>query len=104
MRKRKNNSNPDSREYGTPGGNDTDDYIYLLSVDEADALDKNVLKAGQWYDMANQWWWLRSPGKRQSDAVYILGKAANLMGNGVHYSMGVRPVNRVRYAGSTADL
>ena len=32
-----------------------DDYIYLLSVDEADALDKNVLKAGQWYDMANQW-------------------------------------------------
>ena len=29
------NINPDNSEYGTPGGNDTDDYIFQLSVEEA---------------------------------------------------------------------
>ena len=32
------NVTPDSIEYGTDGGNDTYDYIYLLSVDEATML------------------------------------------------------------------
>ena len=45
-------------------------------------------------------WWLRSPGKRQDKAVYILGKSANLMGNEVDYSFGVRPAIRVRYSDS----
>ena len=36
------NVTPDSVEYGTDGGGDTDDHIYLLSVDEANALDDNV--------------------------------------------------------------
>ena len=56
------NVNPDNSEYGTPGGNDTDDYIYLLSADEANALDRKVLKCGYWYALKNQWWWLRTPG------------------------------------------
>lgn len=68
---RTHNTTPDNTEYGTPGGNDTDDYIFLLSVDEANALDDKVLKCGSWYDMKNQWWWLRSPGTNQSYTTYV---------------------------------
>jgi hypothetical protein len=93
------NINPDNREYGTPGGNDTDDHIFLLSVDEANVLDKKVRHCGYWYGMDHQWWWLRSPGNKQDQAVYILGRAANLMGTDVDQSRGVRPAIRVRYSG-----
>ncbi len=65
------NINSDNKEYGTPGGDDTDDYIFLLSVDEANALDSKVLRCGYWYDMDNQWWWLRSPGVNDSYAAYV---------------------------------
>ena len=68
------NINADSSEYGTDGGGDTDDYIYLLSVDEANALDNSMRKCGYWYDgMDYQWWWLRSPGVN-SDYVTYVGK------------------------------
>ncbi len=65
------NSNPPSAKFGTPGGEDTDDYIFLLSVDEANALDSQVRKAGYWYDMNDQWWWLRSPGANESYIAYV---------------------------------
>ena len=65
------NINPDNEKYGTSGGNDTDDYIFLLSVDEANALDNNVEKCGSWYGMDNQWWWLRSPGVNKSYTAYV---------------------------------
>ena len=65
------NINADSAEYGTDGGNDTDDYIYLLSVDEANALDNRVRKCGIWYDLNYQWWWLRSPGVNTDYATYV---------------------------------
>ena len=65
------NINPANRENGTPGGNDTDDHIFLLSVDEANAIDNKVRRCGYWYDMDNQWWWLRSPGANESYAAYV---------------------------------
>ena len=63
--------NADSAEYGTDGGDDTDDYIYLLSVDEANALDKSVRKCGRWYGLDRQWWWLRSPGVNIDYVTYV---------------------------------
>ena len=48
-------------------------------------------------------WWLRSPGKAQDKAVYILGTAVNYMGNDVDHALGVRPAIRVRYAEQTAE-
>ena len=65
------NITPANEEYGTPGGSDTDDYIFLLSLEEANALDDKVKKCGQWYDMDNQWWWLRSTGANGSYAAYV---------------------------------
>ena len=65
------NVTPDSIEYGTDGGGDTDDYIYLLSVDEANALDDSVRKCGSWYELTYQWWWLRSPGVNIDYVTYV---------------------------------
>ena len=48
-------------------------------------------------------WWVRSPGKRQHDAVYIGLRSPNLMGNTVNYRLGVRPAIRVRYSDQPAD-
>ena len=70
---------------------DTDDKVYLFTYSESKTLSDDIRGCG-----IN--WWLRSPGKKQSDAVYILGRSANLMGNDVHYSLGVRPVIKVRYS------
>ncbi|MBO4904116.1 MAG: hypothetical protein J5367_02730 [Lachnospiraceae bacterium] len=65
------NINPDNSEYGTDAGNDTDDHIFLLSVDEANALDKKVRHCGYWYGMNHQWWWLRSPGVNTHYTAYV---------------------------------
>ena len=43
-------------------------------------------------------WWVRSPGKKQNKAVFILGRSADLMGNEVDYLFGIRPAIRVRYS------
>ena len=50
------NSNLKNPDFNTSGGNDTEDYIYLLSIAEAKALD-NSIRAN------SSWWWLRSPGR-----------------------------------------
>ena len=50
-------SNPDNPQYNTPGGNDTDDRIFLLSIDEAEKYFKDDTDR-----TAGIWWWLRSPG------------------------------------------
>jgi hypothetical protein len=67
-----NNNNP---EYGTPGGNDTTDFVFLLSIDEAKLYfsDDNsriaYVKKG-WYLPRS--WWLRSPGQSASSAAFVL--------------------------------
>ena len=77
-------------------GNNTDDKVYLFSYTEAMAVSDDTRDCG--ID-----WWLRAPGKRQEDAVYIGLRSPNLMGNSVHYRMGVRPSIRVRYSDQAAD-
>ena len=76
--------------YETDCGNDTDDKVYLFSYTESNTVSDDVRDCG-----IN--WWLRSPGRSQTDAVYILGRSANLMGNDVDYSFGVRPAIKVRF-------
>ena len=66
----------DNSEYKTPGGSDTDDHIFLLSLDEASVLDKTVRHCGYWYGMDHQWWWLRSPGANADYTAYV-GKGNN---------------------------
>lgn len=96
---------PANAEHGTPGGEDTDDYIFLLSVDEANALDSKVRRAGYWYGQENQWWWLRSPGANKSYIAYagtkknIVDSSGDVAGNACG---GVRPALNLSFAGHTA--
>ena len=74
------NQNPNNPEYGTKGGNATQDKIFALSIDEAEKYfgsnddrmagpTEYALKNGAstFYDLSLStevmgWWWLRSPG------------------------------------------
>ena len=90
------NKNPDNQWYGTVGGEETRDKIFLLSVDEAvckyfgyssrllynksknqrywfSRKDENNIKriAKRPDESWNTWWWLRTPGRDGVKAVYI---------------------------------
>ena len=82
----KNNANP---EFGTNGGNDTDDYIFLLSIEEAQALD---YRAATYGDDA-YWWWLRSPGCVDIDGAGINADGSISIGGLDKYRVdgGLRP-------------
>ncbi|WP_099205779.1 DUF6273 domain-containing protein [Scatolibacter rhodanostii] len=97
------NQNLDNPWYGSRGGDDTTDNVFLLSLEEAackyfgdssanlyhkgknqrywfERKDKNngkrlaMLQDNDW----NWWWWLRSPGRVNVKAVYIHGTDGNI--------------------------
>lgn len=111
--------NPNNPEYGTIGGNDTTDKVFLLSLDEVMNPDygfssnysewsktrwaKNTDYAkmqgaythnGGKYDSGeydgNSWWWLRSPGDDSSRAA-IVNVYGNVHRSGFNGSHAVRP-------------
>lgn len=104
------NKNLNNQWYGTNGGVDTQDYIFLLSLEEVctyfgDSLSK-LHNRGEnqryWYQRKDEnnskrlarlhgkqgswWWWLRSPGRDGVKAVYIFGTDGNIgvHGNNIH--------------------
>ncbi|GAB6110024.1 DUF6273 domain-containing protein [Fusibacter bizertensis] len=96
------NRNLDNQWYGTNGGVDTTDYVFLLSLEEVcryfgDSLSKleNPKKNQRyWFERKDEnntkrlarllgkegawWWWLRSPGRVGVKAVYIFGTDGNI--------------------------
>lgn len=71
----------DNDEYGTQGGNDTTDKLFLLSAEEVEQYfdsDSSRMVSPTWYaeryginvnsNYGTSWWWLRTPGNLQ-DAV-----------------------------------
>lgn len=71
----------DNDEYGTQGGNDTTDKLFLLSAEEVEQYfdsENNRVLHPTWYaeryginvnsKYSSSWWWLRTPGNLQ-DAV-----------------------------------
>ena len=86
-------SNSENPVYHTEGGYDTDDQVFLLSIDEANkyfASDAARITKPTAYansngalkdDRGNCWWWLRSPGNDQTGA-------AGVGGSGVVRSLG----------------
>jgi hypothetical protein len=103
------NKNPDNPWYGTKGGEDTKDRIFLLSLEEvafkyfgdsSSLLFKPRLNQRYWFerkDVNNPkrvarledeggicWWWLRSPGRVNIKAVYIHGDGnIGIQGNNI---------------------
>lgn len=88
--------NEDNKEWGTRGGNDTEDRIFLLSTEEvkhylpSDAACRARLVNGD----QTWWWWLRSPGGEEIFAVRICDDGVLYNTYGVYVYMkrgGVRP-------------
>lgn len=99
-------STPDNGEYGTSGGADTEDRIFLLSAEEAkhylpmDADRKVLLSSyaaynGEAYGQPNDGrygWWLRSPGASQTRAALVMNGEINGEGESVvKFNVGIRP-------------
>ncbi len=74
-------SNANNPFYGTEGGNDTTDFVYLLSL--SDIVNKSYGFPTAYYcESASRqvvptdsedtnWWWLRSPGRSSNSAAYV---------------------------------
>ena len=104
------NKNPDNQWYGTKGGTDTQDSIFLLSIEETvcryfgdsssklyspgknqrywfERKDKNNSKRIARLEKRKEgswWWWLRSPGRVSIKAVYIHGDGnIGIQGNNI---------------------
>lgn len=84
-------------KYSTDPGNATTDKIFLLSVKEAEKYFSSVSArqckptkyaiangASVIYNNGNCWWWLRSPGSRQSNAARV-----NIVGSVYYYGSSV---------------
>lgn len=105
--------NVDNPTYRTEGGNDTEDYIFLLSLAEAEkyfADDKArrvfptdyaiAQKVYVWDRLGITWWWLRSPGNINSNAADV-NAVGSLYYKGIYVydaRRGVRPALRIKIA------
>lgn len=55
--------NSDNAKYGTDGGKNTTDKVFLLSIDEVNKyFSSNIEREATLSDGMSGWWWLRSPG------------------------------------------
>ncbi len=101
------NKNPDNPWYGATGGADTQDRIFLLSLEEAvcqyfgdssanlinrranqrywfQRKDPNNFRRSATSEGYSWWWWLRSPGRNNVKAVYIHGDGnIGIQGNNI---------------------
>ena len=98
------NQNPDNPQYGTSGGNATQDKIFALSIEEAETYfssysDRKAYTTdyahAKGYDYWNRsgWWWLRSPGHYSYYAAYV-SNFGNFSRDGINvnfYKVAVRP-------------
>ena len=77
------NSNEDNPDHGTEGGGDTEDYVFLLDVQETNkyfpnaedriiAPTKTAEKSGVMLVHDNSLWRLRTPGRTKGHAVVVL--------------------------------
>lgn len=103
------NKNTDNPWYGSKGGEDTTDSIFLLSIEEvvcqyfgdsSSKLQNRGKNQRYWFERKDEnnskriarldakkggaWWWLRSPGRVNVKAVYIHGDGnIGIQGNNI---------------------
>ena len=82
--------NSDNPEFGTAGGNNTKDRIFLLSIEEAQKYfetDEDRTAAG-----SPPFYWLRSPGESSHEGSYVNSRGSvDAGGPNVGNTAGVRP-------------
>jgi hypothetical protein len=97
------NKNLDNPWYGTKGGTDTQDNIFLLDIedvvcryfgDSSEKLQNRTKKQKYWFQCKDEnnskrlakfrgydyWWWLRSPGRINRVAAYVHGNPGGCVG------------------------
>lgn len=83
----------DNQEYGTAGGNDTTDKVFLLSIEEANCyFDDDSAKVV--LESTRERFWLRSPGFSGDSAATVDTRytdAVSVRGDLVRNDIGVRP-------------
>lgn len=97
------NKNPDNQWYDSKGGADTQDSVFLLSIEEvvckyfgdsSSKLHNRGKNQRYWFERKDEnkskfegygwWWWLRSPGRVSVKAVYIHGDGnIGIQGNNI---------------------
>jgi hypothetical protein len=101
-------STPNNLWFGASGGEDTSDYIFLLSIEEAVCkyfgdstrnLVNRSAKQNYWFQRKDKnnplrmagfegsgwWWWLRSMGRNNKKAVYVHGDGnIGIQGNNIY--------------------
>lgn len=116
--------NEDNPEYGTEGGKNTLDKVYLLSIAEASnaaygfnsKFGENsetrvatntayVANANSYMSSAGsaEWWWLRSPGTFSNNAAYVITNGWGLINGDTVYDVlsAVRPALHINLSSST---
>ena len=103
--------NADNPKYGTDGGKDTEDRVFLLSLEEAEmyfeddedrrAIPTEYAIAQDAYvndDLGTVCWWLRSPGYTSDVAAEVdTDGSLGLLGFGVrNFGLAVRPALRLK--------
>ena len=85
--------NSDNSETETSGGNDTEDKVFLLSIEEVKHYFSSDYKRVAKYHGKTDWWWLRSPGYSDYDAAAVLdGGDVDYGGDSVNCDYnGIRP-------------
>jgi hypothetical protein len=86
------NKNPKNASWNTPGGADTDDKLFLLSIDEVKQYFPYDKARVARLDGETVWWWLRSPGYGSNIAANVYSDGYVHGGGNVGWSEGaVRP-------------
>jgi hypothetical protein len=116
--------NKDNPWFGTEGGADTEDKVFLLSLDEVlryfgdsgdVAAPRRKNSEGELQDdggfvddgfnaarAAGKVWWLRTPGRRKNNAANVSGNGRIFIaGSGISIPLGVRPAVWVRVGEKT---
>lgn len=91
--------NNDNAQYGTKGGNNTKDKLYLLSIDEVNKyLSTDNQRVTTLKNGVSASWWLRSPGHNQYNAASV-AENGDLDEHGyvVFVEYAVRPALWVKY-------
>lgn len=106
-------TNPDNPVYGTPGGPDTQDYVFFLSSEELDAylpeIEDRIAKLTTYadnipleYGERDPYYWLRTPGVCRINAMYVLAEygVVTAYGSDVgHNMLGYRPAMWITIGG-----
>ena len=107
--------NQDNPVYGTEGGNNTFDKIFLLSLSEVSEqqdgekygfLDDEIRTCGKSdFSKTGSWWWLRSPGYASDSAAVVSSRGwVARSGRDVYYFYdGVRPALHLNLSSPTSS-